>query len=257
MPELADGFNGTVIVCPGGNYEFLVPGEGTPVVDQLAKHGIRAFVLKYRLLPRYGLKESLEDLCSNIAFVRSRFSGPVGAFGFSAGGHLVACSALKAREELEQQSKTTGRGAVDSKNIALPLDAQVLIYPCIDGLDWGDTDDCAFSNFDETFPNPKAQTLLYGRDALLGGPGFVAPPTFMVASIADETAPPGQHADLYARSLKARSVPCSYLRKDFGPHGFGLNGGWTEQCVSWLRTYGFGESLAMNAQIDKLGRAGA
>ena len=47
----------------------------------------------------------------------------------------------------------------------------------------------------------------------------------------------------YARALKERSIPCKYLRRDFGDHGFGLEGGWTDACVEWLRASGFGKPL--------------
>ena len=46
--------------------------------------------------------------------------GPVAALGFSAGGHLIASLALRAAKEGKRQ----------------PLDAQVLVYPGIDGKDW-------------------------------------------------------------------------------------------------------------------------
>ena len=55
-------FYGTVIVCPGGNYEFLSPLEGLPVVEWLAQHNIGAVVLKYRLLPHYDLDDALAHL---------------------------------------------------------------------------------------------------------------------------------------------------------------------------------------------------
>merc|ERR1712039_990325 len=169
-----------------------------------------------------GLEESLDDLLEAIKIVKRLHGGPVAAMGFSAGGHLVACHSLK-------QAATSIR-----------IDSQVLMYPCIDGLDWGDKENCAFSNFDHTFPNPKAQSLLFGREALLGGPGFCAVPTFLVASTADQTAPPKNHSDVYARALRANHIQCKYLRRDYGAHGFGLAGGWAEKCVKWLQEQGLG-----------------
>ncbi|CAK0871708.1 unnamed protein product [Prorocentrum cordatum] len=49
------------VICPGGNYEFLVANEAQPVADWLSRHRVRAFVLRYRLLPRYDVDRSLED----------------------------------------------------------------------------------------------------------------------------------------------------------------------------------------------------
>lgn len=218
---------GTVIICPGGNYEFLVPQEGMPAVECLAAHGIRAVVLRYRLLPRYYLKDALEDLRSAVDVVRKMHGGPVAAMGFSAGGHLVASLALESKnsKKIDKSGRKT-------------FDAQVLVYPCIDSSDWGDEDCCGFVDFDSCFP--VARSLLARRESLLGGPGFAAPPTFMVASTKDEASPPKHHTDRYASALRKQSVPFAYLKRDYGPHGFGLAGGWMESCAEWLEARGFG-----------------
>ena len=79
--------------------------------------------------------------------------------------------------------------------------------------------------------------------ALLGGPGFSAPPTFLVASTVDNCCAPREHTDPYARACRERRVPLKYLRRDFGDHGFGLEGGWVDSCVKWLRASGFGKPL--------------
>ncbi|UJH90295.1 alpha/beta hydrolase [Antarcticibacterium sp. 1MA-6-2] len=56
-PAIANGT--TVIVAPGGGFRWLSMGnEGWEVAEALAKKGIAAFVLKYRLNPT---PESLED----------------------------------------------------------------------------------------------------------------------------------------------------------------------------------------------------
>ena len=84
---------GTVIICPGGNYEFLSPLEGLPVVKWLSQHGIGAVVLRHRLLPRYDLDDSLDDLETAARVVQKERAGPVAALGFSAGGHLIGTPA--------------------------------------------------------------------------------------------------------------------------------------------------------------------
>jgi len=221
---------GTVIVCPGGNYEFLVPNEGMPAADRLALHGIRAFVLRYRLLPAHTFADMLEDLACAVDHVRRTHGGPVAAMGFSAGGHLVASLALR---------------AASAPGLPRPLDAQVLVYPCIDGIDWTKPEDCGFFDFDGCFP--AAQSLLEGRQALLGGPGFAAPPSFLVASTADEASPPKEHTDPYARALRKKGVLYTYMRRDFGAHGFGVEGGWMDKCVPWLQARGFGCASSMGS----------
>ncbi len=109
----AFGF-GTVIICPGGNYEFLSPLEALPVVEWLSERNIGSVVLKYRLLPRFALDDALDDLEAAAAAARSARPGPVCAIGFSAGGHLIASLGARATERGQPQ----------------PLDAQARDLPC-------------------------------------------------------------------------------------------------------------------------------
>ncbi|CAK9075241.1 unnamed protein product [Durusdinium trenchii] len=86
----------------------------------------------------------------------------------------------------------------------------------------------------------RGQSLQSTRRALLGGRGFAAPPTFLVSSTKDRASPPKQHTDLYAAALRKKRIHCTYLRRNFGPHGFGMSGGWTQECLAWLHQQGFG-----------------
>lgn len=59
LPEPGKANGAAVIVAPGGGFRWLSMGnEGWEVAEALAKQGIAAFVLKYRLFPT---AESLED----------------------------------------------------------------------------------------------------------------------------------------------------------------------------------------------------
>ena len=59
LPEPGKANGAAVIVAPGGGFRWLSMGnEGWEVAEALAKQGIAAFVLKYRLHPT---PESLED----------------------------------------------------------------------------------------------------------------------------------------------------------------------------------------------------
>ena len=59
LPEPGKANGAAVIVAPGGGYRWLSMGnEGWEVAEALAKQGIAAFVLKYRLFPT---PESLDD----------------------------------------------------------------------------------------------------------------------------------------------------------------------------------------------------
>eukprot|EP00966_Prymnesium_polylepis_P171822 3973771-Prymnesium_polylepis.1 len=221
---------GTVIVVPGGNYEYLSTHEAWPVVAWLEECGIAAAVLRYRLLPAHGLEEALDDLEAAAGAARHHRPGPVAAIGFSAGGHLVA--ALGAR--------AAARGHCQ------PLDAAVVAYPSIDAKVWADADSAGFTpvraaNGLEDGALPKrAASLQAWQDNLLGRAAFGAPPTMLVASTGDEVCPVEEHTDPYAGLLEREGVPHVYIRRNMGDHGFVLSGGWTQRCVKWLRLNGFG-----------------
>ena len=155
---------GTVIVCPGGNYEFLSPLEGLPVVEWLAQHGIGAVVLRYRLLPDYCLDDCLDDLEAAAHRIRGMRPGPVAALGFSARVAIwIASLGLRSAKRKQPQ----------------PLDAQVLVYPGIDGRDWHSPEYNGFFN-KGAGASRSAQSLHAYQDDLLGNPGFAAPPTCLV-----------------------------------------------------------------------------
>src|SRR5215475_9743819 len=86
-----------VIVAPGGSYAHLASNhEGRQVANWLNALGATAFVLKYRLGPRYHHPIELGDAKRAIRLVRSRAEefqiapSRIGMMGFSAGGHLAS-----------------------------------------------------------------------------------------------------------------------------------------------------------------------
>src|SRR5262249_13679312 len=93
--------NGTaVVVIPGGGYQMVaVNHEGRQIANWFNAAGIAAFVLKYRLGPRYHHPIELGDAHRAIRIVRSKAAqfgvkpDRIGVIGFSAGGHLAATTA--------------------------------------------------------------------------------------------------------------------------------------------------------------------
>ncbi len=85
-----------VIVLPGGAYRTLMmEKEGANVARWLSEHGVDAFVLQYRLGPRYHFPVPMLDGARAVRYVRSHATelgvapNKVGVWGFSAGGHLA------------------------------------------------------------------------------------------------------------------------------------------------------------------------
>lgn len=81
-----------VIVAPGGGYEFLATNhEGRQVANWLNALGVTAFILKYRLGPRYRHAIELGDAQRSVRFIGSRAKefgirpDRIGLMGFSAG----------------------------------------------------------------------------------------------------------------------------------------------------------------------------
>ena len=96
-----------VLVIPGGGHsEIWIDHEGYNVADWLSKHGVAAFVLKYRLAREAGSTYTVEgtelaDTERALRLIRSRAaewqvdSARVGVLGFSAGGELAALAASR------------------------------------------------------------------------------------------------------------------------------------------------------------------
>eukprot|EP00435_Cladocopium_sp_Y103_P037003 s2021_g9.t1 len=213
--------------CPLSDLALLVAyaaRNSLPVASWLARHGIQTLVLRYRLLPHYDHQDALSDLEAAVQLVRKHKDGPVAAIGFSAGGHLVASLSLRLKKT--------------------PLDAQVLVYPAIDGSDWAKPGSAGFW---DPACNKNTDKLLEGQQALLGGRGFAAPPSFIVGSTGDAVCPAKAHTDPYVAALRKRGIAHEYVRGNLGEHGFGLDKCWSNACAAWLQQRGFGKKIAQRS----------
>src|SRR5207302_7717454 len=124
--------NGTaVVICPGGGYQFLaVDHEGKQIGEWLTRHGVTAFMLKYRIAPRYRHPAPLQDAQRAIRTVRARAKEwnvdpkRIGIWGFSAGGHLASTAGT--------HFDTGASGAEDPiERASCRPDFMILCYPVI------------------------------------------------------------------------------------------------------------------------------
>src|SRR5215831_11844874 len=97
LPPEGKANGAAVVICPGGGYQFLaVDHEGKQIGEWLNKQGVTAFMLKYRIAPRYRHPAPLQDAQRAIRTVRARAKEwhidpkKIGIMGFSAGGHLAS-----------------------------------------------------------------------------------------------------------------------------------------------------------------------
>jgi acetyl esterase/lipase len=95
-PAPGAGVHSAVIVMPGGGYVHLaIEKEGGEEARWLNAHGVTAFVLEYRLGPRYHFPSPMLDGARAMRYVRSNAAelgvakDRIGLWGFSAGGHLA------------------------------------------------------------------------------------------------------------------------------------------------------------------------
>ena len=100
LPARAQAAGTGIVICPGGGYSGLaIDHEGHEVARWLTSRGIAAFIVKYRLGPRYHHPAMLQDVLRAMRVVRSRAAefglkpDQIGVMGFSAGGHLASSAA--------------------------------------------------------------------------------------------------------------------------------------------------------------------
>src|SRR5258708_36728185 len=97
LPPAASAVGTGVVICPGGGYAHLaMEKEGSKVAEWMNSLGVAAFVLKYRLGPKFHHPSQLEKAQQTIRMVRQQAASfailpnRIGIMGFSAGGHLAA-----------------------------------------------------------------------------------------------------------------------------------------------------------------------
>src|SRR5258708_22151107 len=95
-PPAGKANGAAMVVCPGGGYGFLASHEGPTVAEWLNTLGVTAFVLKYRLGPKYHHPVELGDAQRAIRTIRARAEEwkvdphRIGIMAFSAAGHLTS-----------------------------------------------------------------------------------------------------------------------------------------------------------------------
>jgi acetyl esterase/lipase len=233
LPDPSKATGTGVIVCPGGGYTILVADhEGQQVAKWLNSVGIAAFVLKYRLTPRYQRADALLDGKRAIRYVREHAKefgiSPkrVGIMGFSAGGHLAACT----------------------------------------GIDFDEGDAKATDLVERQSSRPDFMGLVYGSTTTVKDPAkkddpgrtFTAktPPAFLFSTDGDGAT--NGLLNCYS-ALRKVGVPAElHVFGGYGPHGTGLGAGdpaigaWPKQLHAWLRKSGLlttVERQAISGQI--------
>ena len=123
-------WKGSVIICPGGGYQWLSPREGEPVARAFAALGWKPWILYYSVAgPGKVLgTEPVKQAAEAVEMVRRWEPGkPVFLCGFSAGGHVAASLGV-----LWNEPGVFG----DKKPENIRPDGLILGYPVISAGEW-------------------------------------------------------------------------------------------------------------------------
>lgn len=213
-----------VVVAPGGGYSILaIEHEGSDTCEWLSKLGVTAVLLKYRVPKREAQSPDnlamVQDAQRAITLVRSMQMElkidptRVGMLGFSAGGHLTACTALT-KKRLYDKTDKADEVFSHEPNFA------ILVYPA----------------------------YLADKGGALK-PEFVvkkdSPPMFFALSANDALTNEGSAA-LYL-ALTKNKVPAEMHIYETGGHGYGMRkiphpaASWPDRAADWMKSRGLFE----------------
>jgi acetyl esterase/lipase len=227
-----------VVICPGGSYVNLAMNhEGRQVANYLNSLGVAAFVLKYRLGPRYHHPIELGDAQRAIRTLRAHAAewnlvpDRIGILGFSAGGHL----AMSASTHFDA-GKADATDAID--RVSSRPDFSILGYPVISMTErW--TQQGSKKNLLGDSPEAELAKSLSGENAVTAQ----TPPTFIFQTNADTTVP-AENSLVYFLALRKAGVKAEMHIFETGAHGVGLAmndpalSEWPGLLSNWLRVHG-------------------
>ncbi|MFI5379981.1 MAG: alpha/beta hydrolase [Tepidisphaerales bacterium] len=230
-----------VVICPGGGYGGLAAHEGNDYALYLSQHGVRAFVLKYRLgSGGYRHPCMLQDAARAVRIVRARAAEwkvdpkHVGIMGSSAGGHLASTLVTHfdagkpdAADPIERQSSRPDIG--------------ILCYAVI-SMETGLTHGGSRNNLLGNQPSEELVKLLSNEQQVTKE----TPPCFIWHTWEDR-AVKVENSMQFAAALQKAGVPFDLHIYQKGGHGMGLADKppfnnphpWAKDLVVWLKVQGF------------------
>lgn len=194
LPPAGKANGASVVIAPGGaNIMLMYGGEGIEIAERYNDWGVTAFVLTYRLSPRYGDNARVLDGLRAIQLLRARAGewrldpARIGYIGFSAGSNM-------------------GRSVVAAA---------------------GPGDPNAVDPVERVSARPDYLALVYGAGRATAGESLKTfPPTFLVSAAADQ-GPSLGNAQLFIDLTRAGAVAEIHVYQK-GRHGFGSGHGSPE-----------------------------
>jgi acetyl esterase/lipase len=227
-----------VIIAPGGSYGRLAANhEGRQVANWFNSQGVTAFVLRYRLGPRYHHPIEMGDAQRAIRFVRAHAeefgvrADRVGFMGFSAGGHLASTVATHF-----DAGNASAQDPIE--RLGSRPDFVVLAYPVITmTAEYGHK--LSATNLLGEHPDSKLARQMSNELQVTHD----TPPTFLFSTNADTTVP-AENSIAFYLALRKAGVPAEIHVFEPGVHGVGLAAGdpalgeWPVLLRNWLRGRG-------------------
>ncbi len=222
----------SVVIFPGGGYEFCSDREGEPIALQYLAKGFNAFVLYYTTNKQY--PSAFLDAAYAFYKIRQRaeqFSidpEKMAVVGMSAGGHLAGCLAT-------MWNDVTINKTVGCQPHEIRPNAAVLCYPVISGIT-----SPHIGSFDVLL-GKKAPRSELSRLSLENRVTPKTPPVFLWHT-ADDDCVSAHNSLVMAKACISNKVPVELHVFDHGPHGLSdcsKSTGWHSEfyetdCKQWI-----------------------
>ncbi len=240
-----------VVITPGGGYSFVATNhEGRQIANWLNSLGISAFVLKYRVGPKYHHPVELWDVQRAIRQVRAQAGdlrmqpNHIGVMGFSAGGHLAATAATHFDTGKPNASDPIER-------VSCRPDFLVLGYAVISMIEPYSHHGSVNSLLGD-HPDPNLLKALSEELQVIPQ----TPRAFLFSTGEDTTVPPENTMAFY-QALRKAGVPAELHIFETGGHGMGLTAAapkhdvWKTLLEEWFREQGLLASYDLPPNPDR------
>lgn len=232
-PEFIEKSKASIVICPGGGYEYISPREAQPIANAFQSRGFFPLILEYDIISPVLSVTPMKQAAWAVREARRMNVGkPVLLCGFSAGGHLSASVGVHWDDE-----EVFGEHLPQKEHRP---DGLILCYPVI----------------------TAGEAAHKGSIRRLAGSGSVSyyslekyvsentPPTFLWHTAADEEVPV-ENSFLFAESLSKKKVPYQFMIYPYGVHGLSLAtkeveqlekgriadpyvATWFDACIRWI-----------------------
>jgi acetyl esterase/lipase len=233
-------FSGTaVLVVPGGAYHHLaLDHEGAQVAQWLNDRGVAAFVLHYRIAPRYHYPAPIQDGERAMRYIRAHATDygikpdRIGIWGFSAGGHLASSVATHFDQGQPDADDPIER-ASDRPDFA------VLAYGVL-SMEADISHPGSRLNLLGPNPDPKLVEQFTNAKQVTHD----TPPCFLFHTGNDPAVPVLNSVNFYL-ALQREGIPAELHVFEQGKHGVGLAQDnpqlkkWPELLEGWMRLHGW------------------